>query len=134
MNISVPIKLILAVISISGAVCLAGLFNGCVSTTPVTIAAKTEGVTITAVNAAMFSWRDWVVAGNATQNQVDAVKTAYGQYLQSQLVASNAFVAYFKSASDSTNTAKVALDTVLQTATSSQTNLLWLIQSFKQGK
>lgn len=133
MKLPRQIQAVLFVILLTGAIAGVGLVNGCVGTTPVTVAAKTEGVVIPTVNAAMFSWRDWVVAGHATQAQVDQVKKSYDSYYSAQLVASNSFVAYFANTGNTTNTANVALDAVLKTATDSQTNLLFLLKSF-QGK
>jgi len=111
------------------------LFSGCAwfsGKTPVDVAGTGEGIAVSTVNAAMTAWAQWVNAGNATQAQVDAVKAAYNQYYNAQLIASNAFTSYFASTSVGTNTtaAQTALMTVLATATSSQSNVVALIESF----
>ena len=133
MKLTRKIKSLLFAIVLSAGISGTCLIQGCGST-PVTVAVNTERATIPIVNAAMFAWKDWVVAGNATQAQVDAVKDAYNKYLLAQYTASNACVAYFTTAASSTNTAQVALETFLKTATTSQTQLLALIASFQKGK
>lgn len=67
---------------------------GCANTTPQVIAYKAEGIVIPSVNAAMQGWRDWVVAGHATQAQVDAVKKAYNTYRSAQIIAKAALERY----------------------------------------
>lgn len=62
------------------------LLTGCGST-PTVAAYKAEGFVITGVDATMNGWRDYVVAGGATQTQVNSVKKAYGQYVDAQKVA-----------------------------------------------
>ena len=55
--------------------------------TPQAKAYQAEGVTINTVDTAMKVWRDRVIAGQATQTQIDAVKGAYETYFHAQLIA-----------------------------------------------
>lgn len=111
------------------------LTPGCGST-PVDTVGKVEGITVPSVNAAMSGWRDWVVAGHATQAQVDAVKKAYITYYNAQLVASNAVDSYFAAkALPDTNAMASAQALVLSSTANvgqSQTNLLNLITTLKK--
>lgn len=60
--------------------------NGC-ATTPIQSTIKAEGVLITSVDTGMNLWHDRVIAGKATQSQIDAVHTAYDAYYDAQMVA-----------------------------------------------
>ena len=64
-------------------VAILGGSTGC-TTNQVSTITKTEGVTIASVNTAMQVWHDWVMAGKATQSQLDTVKKAYGVYYDAQ--------------------------------------------------
>jgi len=55
---------------------------------------RTEAVIIPSVNSVMLGWHDYVVAGHATQTQVDAVKKAYNTYRDAQLIAKAALEKY----------------------------------------
>src|ERR1035437_8843236 len=57
------------------------------STSPTAAIVTSEAVVITSVDTGMKVWHDWVVAGKATQSQVDAVKKAYNYYYDAQQVA-----------------------------------------------
>lgn len=60
-------------------------YAGCKS--PVQTAIKADGVLIVSVDTGMNLWHDRVVAGKATQSQVDAVHKAYNQYYDAQMTA-----------------------------------------------
>ncbi len=62
------------------------LYQGCAKN-PQAVIVAAEGATVKSVDQGMQAWRDWVVAGRATQQQVDAVKVAYNQYYGAQLGA-----------------------------------------------
>ena len=59
---------------------------GC-STQAVNTSVTTERVLIASVNTGMNVWRDYVVAGKATQSQIDTVHTAYDTYYNAQQMA-----------------------------------------------
>ena len=61
------------------------IYSGCKS--PVQTAIKAEGVLIVSVDTGMNLWHDRVVAGKATQSQVDAVHKAYNAYYDAQMTA-----------------------------------------------
>lgn len=61
------------------------MYTGC-ATSPVGKAVQANSVIIYGVDNSMKAWHDYVVAGNATQQQVDQVKVAYGYYYNAQLL------------------------------------------------
>jgi len=73
------------ILIIGFAIVSTAFYTGC-STTQVQTITKTEAVLISSVDTAMNVWHDWVVAGKATQAQVDAVKKAYNYYYDAQQV------------------------------------------------
>lgn len=99
---------------------------GC-STTPTGKVVQAEGVIITSVDVGMKSWKDYVVAGKATQNQVDTVKKYYDIYYNAQLASKAALEKYVasKSADDlaATTTANAAV-------TQAQASLLTLLNGY----
>lgn len=70
------------------------LTPGCQNTSPQVVLYKSEGVIIGGVNSALAGWRDFVLAGHATQAQVDAVKKGYNTYRNAQLIAKAALEKY----------------------------------------
>lgn len=97
--------------------------SGCFSTTTGKVV-QAEGVIITSVDVGMKSWKDYVVAGKATQNQVDTVKKYYDIYYNAQLASKAALEKYVASksaddlaatttASDAVNQAEAGLLTLL---------------------
>ena len=102
------------------------LWTGCGTNTP-TKAAQAEQVLITSVNAGMAAWATWVNAGNATQKQIDTVKSAYGDYFAAQQVAK----AVIEKAITASGTASAADIAAANTAvTNAETALLSLLNQF----
>jgi len=89
-------------------------------------ALKTNGVVITTVDTAMKGWGIYTQSHPVTDAQIFAVSNAYNAYYQSELVLSNTFVVAV------TQTNNNLLQTVTQSATASQANLLNLIQQFSK--
>ena len=66
---------------------LALTFSAGCSTNQTHSADISEAVVITSVNTGLFVWHDLVVAGKATQSQIDTVHKAYDAYYTAQTVA-----------------------------------------------
>lgn len=115
-------KIILFVLAIATSVAL----TGCKS--PEATAYKVDGTIITTVDAAMMAWRDYVLAGKATQTQVDTVKAAYRRYYDAELIFEQGVIAY-KSAPDDSKL-KLAQATVV----AAEQPLIDLVKSFLPTK
>jgi len=75
----------------------------------------------------MHIWYDRVIAGNATQNQVDTVKAAYVTYYNAQQLAKAALEKWAASGNPSDGAAHVVAN---QAVANAQTSLLNLINLY----
>lgn len=87
-------------------------------------ALKTEGVTITTVDAAMTVWGIYSTNSTVTDSQILTVSNAYVLYYNAQLVASNAWIIAVQ------QTNNTFWQSATQTAQASQTNLINIIKQF----
>lgn len=69
--------------------------SGCAN--PGATSHKVEVTTIPSVNAAMDQWKDYVLAGKASQAQLDQIKSAYQVYFTAQVHAKAAELAWVNS-------------------------------------
>lgn len=103
---------------------------GC-KTPPDRVAVTSAETVVITVDAAMQAWREQVVAGKATQTQVEAVRSAYNKYYAASLVERDALRVY---ATANTNSVPLTFTTGLQTAVgaalSAKTDLLNLVTQF----
>lgn len=98
---------------------------------PEVVTYKVEGVTINAVDNSMKAWGDYVRAGHAKQSEVDAVKKAYGQYYDAQMIAKAALEKYIASKSPADQAGADAANLAVAKA---QGALLSLVVSLTQTK
>jgi hypothetical protein len=103
---------------------------GCKNTSPQGVIYTTEGTAITAVDTGMKAWHDWVVAGKATQAQVDTVKTAYQSYYAAQQVAKAALEKYIVATSTNSITASSDAQRANQSVADAEQALVSIINSF----
>lgn len=99
--------------------------QGCATTTTGKII-QSEGVIITSVDTGMMMWRDQVVAGKATQQQVDNVHKYYDDYYAAQLIAKAALEKYVTK----TDTNEVDVVTANTAVANAETTLLNLLNSY----
>lgn len=103
---------------------LSAILNGCSTTSTI----KTEGITVTTVDAGMKTWALYVEAhltdGRVTQAEINTVQASYSAYYNAQLIAE----AYLQSAVSTGSTNDVA--SVEQAVTASETSLLALINQY----
>lgn len=104
---------------------ICGLVQGCATTTTGKII-QSEGVIITSVDTGMMMWRDQVVAGKATQAQVDTVHKYYDVYYTAQLTAKGALEAYVAH----TDTNEVDVVTANTAVANAETALLNLLNQY----
>lgn len=97
--------------------------TGC-NTTPLNKAVKSEAVLITSVDTGMHVWYDRVIAGNATQNQVDTVKAAYVTYYNAQQIAKAALEKWAASGNPTDSAASVVANQAVENAKQSLLNLI----------
>lgn len=86
-------KRIFSVLLIVSCVFVPTTFTGC-ATPPARIATNVAGTQVITVDAAMNAWRDWVIAGHATQAQVDRVKALYRKYYAAALIEQRGLETY----------------------------------------
>ena len=115
-----PLWFLLALFSFGAA----AIITGC-NANQVGKAVQADSLVITGGNAAMTAWAARVQAGQATAAQVNTVSNAYALYYNSQLILSNAAMAYV--ANPATNLATAA-ELALATATAAESNLVGIVQ------
>ncbi len=93
---------------------------------PTQNAIKAEAVIIKSVDTGMQIWKDQVIAGKATQSQVDEVKKAYEAYYGAQQIAKAAIEKSL--ASGSTNSTDVV--TANDAVSNAETSLLYLLNQY----
>lgn len=91
------------------------------------IAVNAAGTVVITVDAAMKAWKAQVVAGKATQAQVDTVKDAYQKYYLATMLERDALIAYEQSKSE---TAQSNWQKATSIAQASFGNLVNLITQF----
>lgn len=106
------------------------LLPGCGST-PEATATHIAGAQVSAVDAALQAWGEWVRAGNATQAQKDAVKSAYDKYFAVATAEKHALEAYVSAKAEDTNADGSTYAAALAVAKAAQFDLLNLITTFK---
>lgn len=99
--------------------------QGCATSTTGKII-QSEGVIITSVDTGMMMWKDQVVAGKATQAQVDNVHKYYDVYYTAQLSAKAALEAYVAH----TDTNEVDVVTANTAVANAETSLLNLLNQY----
>lgn len=99
---------------------------GC-QTPPDRVALVAAGTVVIGVDGAMKAWHDQVIAGHATQDQVDAVKSLYTQYYNASLVEKQAFLTYEANKNDATLS---GWQQAVKVATSLETSLLNLLVTY----
>lgn len=120
-------KRLLWIVAIVALLPLELLTPGC-ATTPLGKAVQADGVVLIGVNQGMRAWHDYVIAGRATQKQLEAVQAAYTIYYNAELLAK----AKFESAINAANPAAAQkdLDAAIASATAAKASLLLLIQTY----
>jgi len=112
------------------ALVIASTAVSCKSTNTITTVTQVEGVVIKTVDVGMQTWRDYVVAGKASQAQVNTVMNAYNTYYNAQMIAKGAIEQYL--ATGSTNQADVAVAN--QAVSQAETSLLSLLNQYLINK
>lgn len=105
------------------------IHTGC-STNQTSVAIKSEGVVVTTVDVGMQAWSIFVKNGGATQAQMDAVRSAYNAYYNSQLISKAALVQMVTSGS--TNISDVQQANVV--SNEAQTALIDLLNQYLTKK
>jgi hypothetical protein len=93
----------MVLLAVASLLTLAGvtlLITGCAGTPADRVALNVTGTQVVSVDAAMQAWRDYVLQGLATQEQVDRVHVLYDSYYAAGLTEKAAWLAY---AQNSTN-------------------------------
>lgn len=125
------IALVSAFIALAINVAVIPLETGCQTAGNATV--KAEGAVVLTVDAAMKGWKDWVMAGHATQAQVDKVKALYNEYYAAQLLAKQTLVDFLQVSGDTTKSdadraaAKTALTNASANAAAKSTSLVTTI-------
>ena len=94
---------------------------------PTATAYKSESALITSVDTAMKVWHDRVVAGKATQAQMDLVKKSYQTYYNAQQVAKAALELYISNTSTNTASASANAASARQAVSDAASALVSLV-------
>lgn len=106
---------------------------GC-GTTPLNVATKADGAVIITVDGAMKGWRDYVTAGKATKEQIDAVHDAYVKYYNAQKLAEQALLEYSALTADEQVSQSAKVQSLVDAARAAEEPLINLIQLFINKK